>query len=257
MRVSIIIPAYNEEKRIGRTLESYSYYFESLRKEKSLDYEILVVINNTSDNTEKIVISHKKLNSRIRYLNLKRGGKGYAIIEGFKDSLKRPNDLIGFVDADLATKPDAFYSLIKNIGNSGGVIASRYMSKSVVSPKNTLPRILASRVFNSLIRALFLMPYRDTQCGAKLFSRNAIKSISNFMGMTKWAFDVELIYRVRHLGFKVREIPTVWSDRNYSTINFWQSGPFMALAIIRLRILASPLRRFIRVYDKFIGFIPK
>src|SRR3989344_7219027 len=158
-RVSIVIPAYNEEKRIGNTLKQYSDYFENLRKKNLLKYEILVVINNTSDNTEKIVKNSQKLNKNIKYLNLIKGGKGYAVIEGFKDALKRPNTLIGFIDADMSTKPDAFHSLIKNIGNSDGIIASRYIMGSVVSPKNTLPRIISSRIYNILIRTIFLIPY--------------------------------------------------------------------------------------------------
>jgi glycosyltransferase involved in cell wall biosynthesis len=255
--VSIVIPAYNEEKRIGPTLESYSNYFEILRKNKELNYEILIVINNTTDNTLNIVKKHKKKNSRINYLNLKRGGKGYATIEGFKSALQRKHTLIGFVDADLATKPKAFHFLIKNIGSAGGAIASRYVKGSIVSPKNTLPRILASRVYNILIRSLFSMPYRDTQCGAKLFSRKALESTINNVGMTKFAFDLELIYKIRLKGFKIKELPTIWADKEYATINFWQSGPLMAMAITRLRILNSPFRRFIRIYDKFIGIIPK
>ena len=88
------MPAYNEEKRIGKTLEEYSSFFENLRKSKKIDYEILVVINNTKDNTEKVVKSYSKKNKRIIYLNLVRGGKGYAVIEGFKDALKERGILL-------------------------------------------------------------------------------------------------------------------------------------------------------------------
>src|SRR3989338_9068086 len=148
----IVIPAYNEEKRIGKTLETYSTYFESLRKEKKIDYEILVVINNTKDRTEEIVKRYIKMNSRIRYLNLKPSGKGFAIIEGFKDALKRDNDLIGFVDADMATSPEEYWKLIKNIGDYDGVIASRGLKYSMV--KASLYRKLTNRGFNTVVRLL-------------------------------------------------------------------------------------------------------
>jgi len=256
-KISIIIPAYNEEKRIGKTLEAYSNYFKSLWKRKEIDYEILVSINNTKDRTKEIVRYCIEKDKKIKYLDLVNGGKGYAIIEGFKDSLKRDNDLIGFVDADMATSPEEYYKLIKNIKNYDGVIASRYLKGSIVEPKNTLSRIMASRVYNVLIRSLFLMPYRDTQCGAKVFSQKALKRIVENVGMTKFAIDVEIIHKIRKEGFRIKESPTRWSDREYSTINFWQSGPWMALAVIRLRILSSPLKKFIRIYDKFIGFVPK
>ncbi|MCH7568274.1 MAG: glycosyltransferase [Nanoarchaeota archaeon] len=255
--ISIIIPAHNEEKRIGKTLESYYHYFEALKKNKILDYEILVVINNTRDKTEEIVRSAILKNKKISYLNLEKGGKGYAIIEGFKDALRRDNDLIGFVDADLATSPEAFYDLVKKIDNYDGIIAGRYLRGAVIKPKNTFARIMASRVYNILIRSIFLMPYRDTQCGAKLFRHKALEAVINNIGMTKFAFDVELIYKIRKRGLRIKEVPTIWADKGYATINFWQSGPWMALAIIRLRILNSPLRRFIRIYDKLVGFVPK
>ena len=103
-KVSIIIPAHNEEKRIGRTLKEYISYF----KRKKLNFQIIVVLNACSDNTLKIVKKYKEL----EILNFKQGGKGFAIIEGFKKALKKKSNLIGFVDADMATPPVAFYDLI-------------------------------------------------------------------------------------------------------------------------------------------------
>jgi len=256
MNISIVIPAYNEEKRIAKTLEAYSNYFNKISK-KSLNYEILVVINATTDKTESIVKKLKKKNKRIKYLNLKEGGKGFALIEGFKDALKRSNDLIGFVDADLATGPEAFYDLIKKINNYDGIIASRYIKGSIVQPKPTIQRIISSRIFNFLVRSLFLFSYKDTQCGAKLFKREAISKTISAIGITKWAFDVDLLYNLRKKGFVVKEIPTKWSDKEYSKINFLKAGPFMALGVIRLRILNSPFKKFIKIYDKLIKLIPK
>lgn len=251
------MPAYNEERRIGKTLEIYSKYFEELRKKKEAEYEILVIINNTSDRTEEIVKKYCEENSRINYLNLKRGGKGYAVIEGFKDSLKRKNDYIGFVDSDMATPPEAFFYLVKMIKNYDGVIAGRYMKGSKIIPPPTIQRRTASRVYNLFIRSLFFFPYRDTQCGAKLFKREPLKDVIRFIGMTKWAFDIDLIYGFRKRGYKIKEVSTTWSNKEYSKINFARAGPWMALAVVRLRILNSPLKRFIIIYDNFIGFVPK
>jgi len=252
MKISIIMPAYNEEKRIGKALEAYSKFFGTLSKKERLDYEIIVVINNTTDRTEEIVNKHKKKNKKIRYLNLKRGGKGYAITEGFKDSLKRKSDLIGFVDADLATPPQAFYFLIRKLNNNDGIIASRYIQGSIIKPKPSFSRYVSSRVYNFLIRSLFLIPYRDTQCGAKVFKRQAIKKIVNLLSFSKWAFDIDLIYTLRNNGFKIGEAPTIWSDKGYSKINFLKAGPMMVLGAIRLRIINSIFKRFIKIYDKLI-----
>jgi len=256
-KVSIIIPAYNEEKRIGSTLESYSLFFEILRKNGDFDYEIIVVINNTKDKTEDIVRSQIEKNGRIRYLNFEQGGKGFAVIEGFKDALKRDSNLIGFVDADMATAPEAFHFLIKNINQNDGVIASRYIRGARVNPKPTIQRMIASRIFNMLIRVALFMPYRDTQCGAKLFKREALEKTIGKLSMSQWAFDVELLYQFRKNKFNVREIPTKWSDKEYSTIHFAKAGPFMAMSIIRLRLLNSPLNGFVRLYNKYLDYYRK
>jgi len=250
MRISIIMPAHNEEKRIEPALSSYLRYFNSLSKSNNIDFEILVVINNTTDRTEEIVKLFRKKDNHITYLNFKEGGKGFAIIEGFKDALKRKNDIIGFVDADMATPPQAFHYLMQNMKSADGAIASRYVHGSIVNPKPTIPRIIVSRIFNSLIKVLFFMPYADTQCGAKLFKREAISSSLPYLSLSQWAFDVDLLYQLRKHGFKIAELPTLWSDRKYSKINFMRAGPFMALSLIRLRLLNSPFAFVMHLYDK-------
>jgi glycosyltransferase involved in cell wall biosynthesis len=249
MKLSIIIPAYNEEKRIGKTLAAYTAHFESLRKKRSLDYEIIIVINNTTDRTEEIVKKIVRKNKRVSYLNLKRGGKGYAVIEGFKNALKRNSDLIGFVDSDMSTRPEEYSRLAGKIGSYDGVIASRYLHGASVHPKPTFGRIFSSRIFNILVRALFFMPYRDTQCGAKIFKKQVLKRVLQKLITTSWAFDVDLLYRIRKEGFNIFEEPTKWSDSDYSKINFMRAGPFMALSVIRLRLLNSPFHKVVRLYD--------
>jgi glycosyltransferase involved in cell wall biosynthesis len=249
MKLAIIIPAYNEEKRIGNTLKEYLKYFKTLKQKKILDFTIFVIINNTTDNTESIVKTFSKKYKEIKYYNYKEGGKGFAIIEGFKSSLKEKNDLIGFVDADNATSPESYYDLVKNIGDYDGIIASRYIKGAIVKPKQTIQRIIASRMFNILIKILFLMQFNDTQCGAKIFKRKTIEKIINKLSVTKWAFDVDLLYLIKKNKLKVLEHPTIWSDKEYSHINLTKSGSRMVLAILRLRLLNSRLCSLVKFYD--------
>ena len=250
MRISIVIPAYNEEKRISPMLARYGEYFEGLRLSIGLDYELLVVINNTKDNTLLKVKEAQKINSHVRYLDFKQGGKGFAIIEGFKDALKRPNDLIGFVDADMATPPEAFYSLVSSVGNCDGVIASRWNSKSIVTKQTTFFKV-KSFIFNLIVRSLFFFPYRDTQCGAKIFTRKAVEMVYDKMSITKWAFDIDLLYKLRKLGFDVVEIPTIWESKDDSRIKVISASLEMLLAVVRLRLVHSPFSFIVRGYDAF------
>jgi hypothetical protein len=107
-------------------------------------------------------------------------------------------------------------------------------------------------MFNIFIRTTLMMSYRDTQCGAKLFKRQCIEKSLGDLKFSRWAFDIDLLYCVNKNGFKIKEVPTVWRDAEYSVINFYEAGPRMGLAIIRLRILNSPLKDFVRIYDKLV-----
>jgi glycosyltransferase involved in cell wall biosynthesis len=253
MKLSIVMPAYNEEERIGSTLADFSSFFESIRKNSQLSYQILVVINNTTDNTLSIVQEAKKKNPRISYINLPKGGKGYAVIEGFKHALDEKYDLIGFVDADNATIPSEFYKLVTNIDGFDSIIASRYIKGSVVNPRQGLKRIISSRVFNALIRSVMFLNIKDTQCGAKLFKSHSLRLIIPKITMSQWAFDVELLYLLKKNKMTIKEVPTVWSDNKYSKLNFMKAGPKMVLGILRLRIINSPFKSLVRIYDSVLG----
>ena len=256
-KVSIIIPAYNEEKRIGETLNSNLNFFKNLKKNKILDFEIIAVVNGSSDKTLEIVKNLAKKNKELKYLNLKRGAKGYAVIEGFKEALKSDSNLIGFKDADMATKPEEYYNLIKKIGNYDGIIASRYIKGAIINPKPTPERIIASRIFNFFIRIILGLRFKDTQCGAKLFKRNALEKTIPKLTFSQLAFDVDILYNMEKLGLKIREIPTIWSDEEYSKVNFVKSGPWMALAVLRLRLINSSFKGLIKFYDKLVDRLLK
>jgi len=249
MKLAIVIPAYNEERRIGTTLSAYTEFFDDLSNTGVLDYKILIVINNTKDNTEGIVQSFMKRNKNISYLNLAEGGKGYAIVKGFGQALKESHDLIGFVDADMATGPEYFYSLVKELELYDCAIANRYIPGSKIIPRFTFRRIVVSRIFNMFVRAMFLIPNTDTQCGAKLFKREAISEVLPELWMTNWAIDVEILYKLRGKGFSIREVTTVWYEMPGSNIDMVGDSIRMLFAIIQLRLIHSPFRgpiRFIR-----------
>jgi len=252
-KISIIVPAHDEEKRISVTLDDYLSYFEGLVHSGTLtEYEILVVINKTTDRTKEIVEEYQKLNVPLKYLDIPEGGKGLAIMRGFQEALKdKQNSLIGFVDADDATTAKELYNQVSAIGDYDGVIASRYLPGAVVSPKQSLQRIIVSRIYNKMTHCLFpnMPKYQDTQCGCKIFKRHVVESIISKIGTTQWGFDFDLLYQIDKAGFKIKEEPTIWSDKLYSKINLKRAGPRMALAILRLRLNNSRFKFVADFYD--------
>ena len=246
-RVSLVIPAHNEEKRIGATLNSYLKYFQDLKKDRILDFEIMVVLNNCNDKTLEIVEKFKC--GELKILNFVQGGKGFAITEGFRETLKGNSTLIGFVDADMATPPNAFYGLIRNIGNSDGIIANRWHKKSKIQPKQTFVRKITSTGYNMIIRSLFLFPFQDTQCGAKLFTRKILEKNMSKIISSQWNFDVALLFCLRKEDHaRIKSIPTEWSDQVGSKINLRSAPIKMFLSAIRLRVMHSPFKNFLRIY---------
>ena len=243
MKLSIIIPAYNEEKRIGVTLKEYVEFFnDKLGK----DYEIFVILNGCRDDTLGVV---KGFN--VKFVDIKEAiGKGGALIEGFKQV---NGDFIGYVDADNATPPRAFYDLYENIKDKDGIIASRWIKGAKIGSKQPISRRLASRGFNILVRSLFGIGLRDTQCGAKLFRKEAVKKVVNKLGITRWGFDIDLLYLMKREGFNVTEIPTEWNEPGDSHLNVKKTSYEMFLSVIRLRLIYSNFKFIVKIYDKVFG----
>ncbi len=245
MKLSIVIPAHNEEHRLPPMLEAYAGYFA---EKYGNEVELIVVPNFCSDRTAEIARGIGVRYPQVRVVEeLKRVGKGGAVMLGAKSA---EGDLIGFADADGATPPEAFDDLVQKISLDGCIIASRWMKGSDVSPRQPLSRRMASRCFNGLVRSLFGLKLTDTQCGAKLFRREVILPVLRNLGVTNWAFDVDMLFQARRLGASIREIPTVWHDVAGSKIEIGRSSVNMVVAVVRLRMFYSPLRFMIPVLSR-------
>jgi dolichol-phosphate mannosyltransferase len=247
-RLSIIVPAYNEEQRIGRFLDAYLPFFAERYGD---DVELLVVINGTTDDTERIVKSYQ---DRYPHLQVRVDpnpiGKGGAVILGMQEAR---GDFIGYVDADGSTPPLAFDALVEKAADVPAVIASRWCKGAEVSPRQPFVRRLASRVFNLMTRLLFGLKLTDTQCGAKVFRRDVIEAVHEKIGITRWAFDVDLLFQIKRAGYVIKEIPTVWHDVEGSKITVTESSLEMLAALVRLRLIYSPFGWVVRLYDRFLG----
>lgn len=247
-KVAIVIPAHNEETRIEKTLIDYFSYFGNLKQEEKLHFEIIVVLNGCTDNTRRII--EQFMCEELIILEFEQGGKGFAVVEGFKDALSRENDFIGFVDADNATPPNAFYGLVCHINGFNGIIANRWDKRSRIIPARALFFRIRSSIFNFVVRSLFLFNYRDTQCGAKLFTRETIQKIHSFLGSSEWSFDVDLLFYTEFFGFNIKSIPTEWHDKAGSKISFSKTPGRMFFSVVRLRLVHSPFAFITHLHGK-------
>ncbi len=228
MNLSIIIPALNEEHRIRPTLEHYAAAFPK-------QTEIIVVINGTTDNTLKVVQDVAKKYSYIQYMNFpEKIGKGGAIIEGFK---KAKGTYLCFVDADSSTEPDQIEKLYHELQTSdyAGIIGSRWMKGSVIKKYQPLSRIIASRVYNLLVRYYLGLHLKDSQCGAKIFRKEAIIDVLPEILPTTWEFDVSLLYTLHKRGYRVKEVPIVWEDKLGSNLKIRLTAPKMFKSLMQIK----------------------
>lgn len=226
MYISVIIPAHNEEGRIKETLLDYIEFFKS----KGVNFEIYVILNGCMDNTLNVVKSIKSKN--LKYKDYKESiGKGGALIEGFKLA---QGDLIAYTDADDATRPWQLYHLIENIGTYDSIIGSRWMRGSIVQ-KQSFIRRFCSRGFNLLVRLFLNLQFYDTQCGAKVFKRKALYAVLESLNTKGWAFDVNILYYLKKMGYTIKEMPITWEDRVGSNLKLRKAIPGMFLALLKLR----------------------
>jgi len=212
MFLSIIIPAYNEEKRIEKTLFDLRDYL----KRQSFDYEVIIINDGSKDKTNKIIkrIVGEWKNYRIIGYQKNRG-KGAAVKYGVQHSR---GDRILFVDADGSTPPDEFESFKPYLDKFQIIIGSRHLVKSYVKRRQPASRILVARLSNLIIRLILGLNFKDTQCGFKLFERTTATKLFSKMTLQRWGFDFEILALAKKYRFKVKEVPVVWYNEKGSAV---------------------------------------
>ena len=207
IRFSLVIPAYNEEKRILGLFDSITHF----------DGELIFVCDG-SDHTADVVeaIAKSRLDLSIRCLRFTtRLGKGGGVIAGLT-AAQAP--LVGYVDADGSTGIDEMCRLFRHLSSSDAVIGSRWVSGSQLEIKQNWLRRLESRGFNLIIQILFGLSYHDTQCGAKVFKKSAVDAVLPHLIARGFEFDVELIWRLSRAGYRIEEVPIAWQNKGDSRV---------------------------------------
>lgn len=234
--VSIIIPFFNEEKRLKKTISVIKNFF---KKKKSIKVEIIFVNDGSSDNTQVILeSSFKELflkNHSIKFYKLAfNQGKGYAIKHGVE---KSQYNWILMCDFDMSTKPDQLIQWIRNgfINNiNSAYFGSRTHSNSKTQKK--YHRLIFGKVFTILINLLFSINIRDTQCGFKLFHKSYVLNIFKKLKSYRFVFDIDLILLLRNDKILIKELPVTWIHMSKSKLNIFIDGPAMFLNLISIKI---------------------
>ncbi|MCM8802723.1 MAG: glycosyltransferase family 2 protein [Candidatus Omnitrophica bacterium] len=230
MEISIIIPAYNEEKRILKTIEKVYKYF----KEKKLDFEIIVVDDGSKDKTVEVVNEFLKEKNEIKILKHEKNmGKGAAVKTGV---LNASGDLILFTDADLSTPIEEFEKLKKKIEDGYDIaIGSRGLKESKIVIPQPFYRRIIGKIFPLLVRLIITNDFRDTQCGFKLFKREVAKKIFSQLKTEGFAFDVEILARAKKYGYKIAEVGIVWYNSPHSSVRIFKDSFIMLFSLLKIR----------------------
>jgi len=247
----LLIPAYNEERRIEPVLRDYARYFQEHHRGK---FQLVVVLNGCRDDTLSVVQRVARDYPAISALEFREPiGKGGALIEGLK--LAPLADLIGYVDADGATPPKAFYDLVRHTNQADCVIASRWLPGAVLHVEQSSRRRFASRVFHLLVEFFFHLHVKDTQCGAKVMRRQAVERVHASLRIADMAFDINLLVSLKRAGFRILEVPTEWTDQVGSKVVLGRTSLTMALSVVRIRLIYSPLYPWLRPLRPLEGWI--
>mgnify|MGYP000161339298 CR=1 FL=1 len=218
--ISVVIPAYNEELRIEPTLRSIRDYIDS---QSVYDFEVIIVDDGSTDQTLKVArLFEDTLPLRIESLEVNQG-KGGAVRHGM---LISKGDFVLFMDADNSTEISHLEEFIPYMEDFAVVIGSRDLADSQVEKHQSWTKELSGRLGNMLIQSLALRGIHDTQCGFKLFSREAVDIIFSRMSINRWGFDIEALVVADYHSLPIKELPVRWINDERSNVK-WTAYPMV------------------------------
>jgi glycosyltransferase involved in cell wall biosynthesis len=227
---SFVIPAYNESKRIGPTLEEVLRY----STERNWDSEILVVNDGSTDRTAELVREYGRFHPQIVLVeNEGNRGKGYSVRNGM---LHARGDLCLFMDADLSSPMTEAQKLFAAIEKGADIaIGSRWLRAELQTERQPLYRQVLGRIFNIALRLILGLHFADTQCGFKAFRHDAAQRIFPLQKIERWAFDPEILFLAKRAGLRVEEVPVLWAHSEGTRLHPWRDGLRMFVEVLKIR----------------------
>ena len=231
--LSIIIPAYNEERRIGKTLAATFEYLNA----QSYKSEVIVVDDGSSDETAQVARKYEeRANGRLRLIhNPGNRGKGYSVRNGM---LQAVGKIRLFYDADLSTPLSEIAKVISPIAENryDVVFGSRALNRKLIAMHQSFVRQTLGRTFNLAMRTILGLHFKDTQCGFKAFRDRAAQSIFEQQQIDGFGFDPETIFIAQKLGWRLLEAPVRWNHVEGSKVNLILTPVSMLLELLIIRL---------------------
>lgn len=233
-KYSIVIPAYNEGARIPATLRAV---VDCIRA-RGWNAEVVVVNDGSRDDTAEVVREFVLGAPEVRLLeNPANRGKGYSVRYGILHAL---GDIVMFSDADLSSPIEEAEGLFAAVAAGADIaIGSRWLATSRQTHRQPLYRQFFGRCFNLLTRMVMNLPFADTQCGFKAFTRSAAQTVFQLQTIERWGFDPEILFIALKRGYSIQEVPVSWAHDARTRISYLRDGVQMLkeLAIVRWNAL--------------------
>jgi glycosyltransferase involved in cell wall biosynthesis len=240
-RLSIVIPAYNEARRVGESLQNIWRYVQS----RPFATEVIVVDDGSTDRTVEVVTKSLAGFPDARLLrNDRNRGKGFTVRHGVLESR---GEFVLVTDSDLSSPIEEADKLLAALQTSGAdaAIGSRALQRELIGIHQPWLREFAGRCFNLLVRTFTGLRFRDTQCGFKLFRRATTQRAFMLQRIERFGFDPEVLFLIERLGGKGVEVPVRWNDNPASKVRFLRDATrmFADLVAIRWRALTGQYSR--------------
>ena len=229
--LSIVVPCYNEEQRLPRTIDRIERYLDG----QGTQYELILVDDGSADGTRQVMDAAAERSRSVRVEALPHNrGKGRALATGVGVA---GGDEILLTDADLSTPIEELPKLQAQLTKGAGVaIASRALRDSNVEVSQPVYRVLMGKVFNLIVQAVLLPGIWDTQCGFKLFRADVAHKVFAGLVTDGFGYDPEVLYRARKMGVKIAEVPVVWRNSAPTKVSPISSSFDMLRHVIRIRL---------------------
>jgi dolichyl-phosphate beta-glucosyltransferase len=227
---SIVIPAYNESARIPATLE----HVVACIRERGWRAEVIVVNDGSTDRTAEVVRDFIRTAPEVRLVeNPGNRGKGYSVRAGMLQALA---EVVMFTDADLSSPIEEAERLFAAIAAGADIaIGSRWLERDRQTQRQPLYRQIFGRCFNAVTRLIMGLPYADTQCGFKAFTRNAAQTVFQLQTIERWGFDPEILFIARKRGFRIVEVPVSWGHDERTRMSYIRDGAQMLQELVSVR----------------------